>query len=164
MASRDKARSDLYLAQLKSQSAPNTPGFGPLSPREGGWRAPPGHPMFKGANINVAAPTEDEPIQYAVATPRQFAGSKPFSLQPPPIKIQAPTPRSHQDGFESVPMSTASPPPAQTFNAPAPVADGETQYAAVAIPGSYGSPATSPTFAPTHTGQQPTFDFGLDRR
>lgn len=29
---RDKARSDLYLAQLRSQSAPNTPGFGPKSP------------------------------------------------------------------------------------------------------------------------------------
>ncbi|TVY54552.1 hypothetical protein LSUE1_G009709, partial [Lachnellula suecica] len=29
---RDRARSDLYLAQLRSQSAPNTPGFGPLSP------------------------------------------------------------------------------------------------------------------------------------
>ncbi|KAK3043978.1 hypothetical protein LTS18_002512, partial [Coniosporium uncinatum] len=37
MARRDTARSDLYLAQLKSQSAPNTPGFGPLSPRDGGW-------------------------------------------------------------------------------------------------------------------------------
>src|ERR1700759_3502288 len=31
MAVRDKARSDMYLAQLRSQSAPNTPG-GPLSP------------------------------------------------------------------------------------------------------------------------------------
>src|SRR5438876_94926 len=29
---RDKARSDLYLAQLRTQSAPNTPGFGPMSP------------------------------------------------------------------------------------------------------------------------------------
>ncbi|KAI0483110.1 hypothetical protein GGR56DRAFT_670910 [Xylariaceae sp. FL0804] len=29
---RDRARSDLYLAQLRSQSAPNTPGFGPKSP------------------------------------------------------------------------------------------------------------------------------------
>lgn len=32
MDMRDKARSDLYLAQLRSQSAPNTPGFGPKSP------------------------------------------------------------------------------------------------------------------------------------
>jgi len=29
---RDKARSDLYLAQLRTQSAPNTPGFRPKSP------------------------------------------------------------------------------------------------------------------------------------
>jgi hypothetical protein len=29
---RDKARSDMYLAQLRTQTAPNTPGFGPLSP------------------------------------------------------------------------------------------------------------------------------------
>ena len=33
---RDRARSDLYLAQLRSQSAPNTPGFGPKSPSIGG--------------------------------------------------------------------------------------------------------------------------------
>ncbi|PSE33093.1 hypothetical protein C7G84_19330, partial [Acinetobacter baumannii] len=32
MDMRDRARSDLYLAQLRSQSAPNTPGFGPKSP------------------------------------------------------------------------------------------------------------------------------------
>ena len=47
MAVRDKARSDLYLAQLRSQSAPNTPGFGPMSPRSGGWRPPPGHPQYR---------------------------------------------------------------------------------------------------------------------
>ena len=36
MANRDRARSDLYLAQLRSQSAPNTPGLrGPLSPGDG---------------------------------------------------------------------------------------------------------------------------------
>ncbi|KAK0893977.1 hypothetical protein LTR91_024704 [Friedmanniomyces endolithicus] len=45
MASRDRARSDLYLAQLRSQSAPNTPGLAPsgagyLSPRDGGYKAP----------------------------------------------------------------------------------------------------------------------------
>jgi hypothetical protein len=50
MAVRDKARSDLYLAQLRSQSAPNTPGFGPLSPRSGGWRPPPGHPDYVDPN------------------------------------------------------------------------------------------------------------------
>ena len=48
MAARDRARSDLYLAQLKLQSAPNTPGLpgGMLSPRDGGWRPPQGYEHY----------------------------------------------------------------------------------------------------------------------
>lgn len=40
MDMRDRARSDLYLAQLRSQSAPNTPGFGPKSPALSGYYGP----------------------------------------------------------------------------------------------------------------------------
>jgi hypothetical protein len=55
MAVRDKARSDLYLAQLRSQSAPNTPNFGPFSPRSGGWKPPPGHMQHVDPQSHVVA-------------------------------------------------------------------------------------------------------------
>ena len=150
MATRDKARSDVYLAQLKSQSAPNTPGFGPLSAREGGWRAPAGHPMFKGDA------EEDDSVQYAIASPRQFTEPKPFALQAPPIKVHQATPVMGQDGFEQH----------ATINQHAHMADDEQQYGSVAIPGSYsGAPLNSPGFANTHNGSSSQgFDFGLDSR
>jgi hypothetical protein len=171
MAQRDRARSDLYLAQLKSQSAPNTPGFGPLSPRDGGWRPPPGHPMSvstanPNADVKVSDPDGDG-VQYAIASPRQFNQPKPFSLQPPPIRIHAATPKMDQDGFEEAATSSSStaspqPPPQETQFEHAPVAEGEQQYAAVAIPGAYASPLNSPGFAQTHSGQPAGFNFGLD--
>ena len=115
MASRDKARSDLYLSQLRSQSVPNTPGFGPLSPRDGGWRPPPGHPSYRdplSAAENGASTTSvviDKEIQSGadadndatVQYPRGFAAPKPFTLQAPPIRIQGATPKLSQSGFSS---------------------------------------------------------------
>jgi len=119
MAVRDRARSDMYLAQLRSQSAPNTPGFGPLSPRDGGWRPPPGHPMYKdplsqaeegGAPaLSLAAVANDDSPTVVAQTPKGFAQPKPFQLQPPPIKIQGATPKVRQAGFEGQsPVSAAS--------------------------------------------------------
>ncbi|KAL2351775.1 hypothetical protein BJ546DRAFT_258493 [Cryomyces antarcticus] len=154
MAVRDRARSDLYLAQLRSQSAPNTPGFGPLSPRDGGWRAP--------VDAYAAAPALEDgnaAVQYADATPRPFAHPKPFALQPPPIKIHTATPRVQQGGFSPV---TAQPPVPQAYPAdthdrvyeevpiPAqhvPAAPGEVVYESVPIPGAYHSPLSSPSLA-----------------
>lgn len=179
MARRDTARSDLYLAQLRSQSAPNTPGFGPLSPRSGGWIPPQGHQSYNAMRSNSlvkeadgSTESDDEAVQYAmVPPPRTFSSPKPFSLQPPPIKIQSATPRMNSDGFSPVgmmaPSPPNSPPPVQeVFNEHAPVAQGETQYASVAIPGSYTSPLNSPGFTPSHTTSQGPemagFDFGLD--
>jgi hypothetical protein len=172
MAARDRARSDLYLAQLRSQSAPNTPRYGPLSPREGGWQAPPGHPDYK--DPHSAAEEGEGGIQYAVADPQAgIASPKPFALQAPPRSTT--TPRLDQQGFESVPLrsNTVSPPApplspvaAETQQEHMHAAPGEQQYAAVPIPGSYApqSPgfAPPPSAGPTQTG----FDFGLnhDRR
>lgn len=162
MAQRDKARSDLYLAQLRSQSAPNTPGFGPMSPRSGGWRPPPGHPNYVDPQ-SAAENGESDNVQYA----REIAQPQPFSLQAPPIKIQGATPKVNQDGFEAPARTgTASPPVSPGFqerhNEHMPAAPGEQQYAAVPIPGAY-TPLASPSHPPNAQPAQPAgFDFGPD--
>ncbi|KAF2098616.1 hypothetical protein NA57DRAFT_66007 [Rhizodiscina lignyota] len=165
MANRDRARSDLYLAQLRSQSAPNTPRYGPLSPREGGWQAPQGHSEYKDP-YGAAEEGESQGIQYAVASPKTFAAPKPFALQAPPIRVQNATPRQEQEGWESVPMraDSVSPPlPQETQREHMGAAPGEQQYEAVPIPGSYASPI-SPSFPPAtmQSGPHPGFDFGLN--
>jgi hypothetical protein len=152
---RDKARSDLYLAQLRVQSAPNTPGFfAPQTPKS---------PYY----ANVAAMHSDpysaaengENFSTQYATPRSptRAVTKPFQLQPPPIKIHQPTPKMNQEGFDN---RTASPPvPPSSFSTPSPAnastvkqhigaAPGEKSYDAVPIPGAYAGPLTSPQFPP----------------
>lgn len=100
MANRDRARSDLYLAQLRSQSAPNTPGFAPtgyLSPRDGGFRAPTSD--TKNASYFAQAPDveEGEGVRY-VDPVAQKAQPKPFQLQAPPRA----TPKMAQVGFTPV--------------------------------------------------------------
>lgn len=112
MANRDRARSDLYLAQLRSQSAPNTPGFGPMSAREGGY-----NPMFSprwdpnhkeiavdeysaaelGNAKSVTDLTDGNNVRYLEA-PVQVVPKKLFTLQAPPTRT---TPKMLQRGFES---------------------------------------------------------------
>jgi hypothetical protein len=65
--------------------------------------------------------------QFATMDKTSFAQPKPFTLQPPPIKVQAATPRTEQRGFE-----------------PAPKAPGEQEYDSVPIPEAYQSPAYAP--------------------
>lgn len=160
MAMRDKARSDLYLAQLRSQSAPNTPGFGPLSPRSGGWRPPPGHPQHQYYDPQSAAENGDaDKVQYAYA--REIAQPQPFTLGAPPIKVTGATPHVEQAGFEAPTRTqTSSPPVSPGFperqNDHVGAAPGEQQYASVPIPGAY-----QPLASPGHPPQQPAagFDF-----
>lgn len=157
MAQRDRARSDLYLAQLRSQSAPNTPGFGPMSPRSGGWRPPPGHPGYVDPH-SAAENGESESVQYAYA--REITQPQPFQLQAPPIKITGATPKIEQDGFGSpVQTDTASAPlpPLERHNDHVAAAPGEQQYAAVPIPGAY-TPLASPSYPAPQQAQD--FDFG----
>jgi hypothetical protein len=163
MAVRDKARSDLYLAQLRSQSAPNTPGFGPMSPRSGGWRPPPGHSAYIDPHSAAENGEAGQP-QFA----REIAQPQPFSLQAPPIRIQGATPKVEQNGFDAPPRSnTVSPPLApkspgfreerkQDHVAAAP---GEQTYDSVPIPGAY-QPMASPSYPPQPTPTAPAFDFG----
>ncbi len=129
---RDKARSDLYLAQLRSQSAPNTPGFGgPMSPRFG--------PKTGGDSFSEAEKGQSPTTQFATASPSST--SKPFKLQPPPIKVHQASPKMSSDGFDEADRVVEQP-----LHSPA--APGEQQYASVPIPGSYASPLASPSFAP----------------
>lgn len=126
---RDQARSDLYLAQLRSQSAPNTPGFaGPMSP---GFTPrtteDPYSQAEKGAGANA---------QFA-STHQNFSQPKPFKLQPPPIKVQGASPQMDSEGFSPVAVPIHSP-----------AAPGEQQYDAVPIPGAYASPLQSPAYPP----------------
>ncbi|PGG96464.1 hypothetical protein AJ80_09826 [Polytolypa hystricis UAMH7299] len=137
---RDKARSDLYLAQLRSQSAPNTPGFPrspgapftPISPMDPHSAAEKGQGYYTTQYAVPQSPTSAVPTQ-----------QQPFQLQAPPIRIQAATPSISQSGF-----SPQSPTNFERVNEHITAAPGEQTYDAVPIPGAYASPLTSPTFAP----------------
>jgi hypothetical protein len=156
MAMRDRARSDLYLAQLKMQSAPNTPGLpgGILSPRDGGWRPPQG---FEAYNSEINKETEDANTQYVTVSKKSAGPAKAFTLQAPPKK--APGHRS-ADSIDS-PIATPAP-VAAIHNEHMPAAEGETQYGAVAIPGAY-APPSSPGFSQQGL-QNAGFDFGIDSK
>lgn len=135
---RDRARSDLYLAQLRSQSAPNTPGFGPMSPSYSTHMKSPRFPPAAYSN----GPDAEEGFagaQFAEAKSNAALNSKPFALQPPPIKVQSATPKSPQNGFEP---RAASPAERRIDHVAA--APGEQTYASVPIPGAYASPLSSP--------------------
>ena len=141
---RDKARSDLYLAQLRTQSAPNTPGFSAAqTPRSARF------PVMSKVDQQVAAEQGNSPVQYAEVSPSSGPGASSFKLQAPPIRVHHATPRTAQDGFEPAPpQPTASPPPQEKVNEHVEAAPGEQQYDAVPIPGAYASPLTSPAFQP----------------
>ncbi len=132
---RDRARSDLYLAQLRTQSAPNTPGFlkTPMSATFPGGVSQDAH--------SAAENGEYYGTQYAQKH-QSFSQPKPFTLQPPPIRVQQATPQLAQDGFEPAPARP------QQVQQHVPAAPGEQQYDAVPIPGAYASPLASPSFQP----------------
>ncbi len=156
MAHRDRARSDLYLSQLRAQSAPNTPGLynGPYSARDGAWKPPadyyaPASDLEDGGNTQyVSADQKPQPA--------------PFRLQAPPIKVQGATPRMEQVGFAPIQTNlapTSEPPylPAEPMQSPFMpdasreiqqdhfgAAPGEQVYEFVAPPGAYEAPMASP--------------------
>lgn len=146
MANRDRARSDLYLAQLRSQSAPNTPGLAPYSARDGGWRPP----------MEYYSSEVEDGTQFVDASQKHQPA--PFRLQAPPIKVQTATPKMEQVGFSPVHTTTRERTPSpdaevqqrsplmsemphgQTQQDHFQAAPGETVYEAVAIPGAYEAP------------------------
>ncbi|KAL7629243.1 hypothetical protein AAE478_000763 [Parahypoxylon ruwenzoriense] len=147
---RDRARSDLYLAQLRSQSAPNTPGFGPKSPSFSQYAMSPRFPpsAYKSlSDISEAEGPSFTPGAQIVEPQSTFAaqgkaGDKPFKLQAPPIKAPSATPKLGQGAFRT-PTTPNAPGPssAANINEHGPVAPGEVQYAAVPIPGAYADVA-----------------------
>lgn len=136
MDTRDKARSDLYLAQLRLQSAPNTPGF------PGFASYPPKSPYGISVDPYSAAEkgqAEVPTTQYA--SPRSPTRPTPsFQLQAPPIRVQQASPRAQQGGFAAptAPRSPSPPPKNEPQHMGA--APGEADYGAVPIPGAYTSP------------------------
>ncbi|KAI0911641.1 hypothetical protein F4824DRAFT_494849 [Ustulina deusta] len=140
MDMRDRARSDLYLAQLRSQSAPNTPGFGPKSPSFSQYAMSPRFPpstynslseMSKAPSFTPGAPIVEPSSSFASQVADTQPAEKPFKLQAPPSKARSATPKVAQGAFNS---PTTSSPPENNFTTAAP---GEQQYDAVPIPGAY---------------------------
>jgi len=141
---RDRARSDLYLAQLRSQSAPNTPGFGPLSPS---YSTHMKSPRFPPSTYAQAGQAEEgfAGARFVEAKPAGYQSEKkPFTLQAPPIKVHSATPKSAQGGFSSLPARAVSPPQERVVEHVA-AAPGEQTYDSVPIPGAYASPLPTKT-------------------
>ncbi|KAK7417190.1 hypothetical protein QQZ08_011713 [Neonectria magnoliae] len=158
MDMRDRARSDLYLAQLRNQSAPNTPGFGPKSPALSQFAMSPRHPPAAYRNLADIEESPFTPGNTQFVEPQSQFVSKTdssFKLQPPPTKAPAATPKMDQSAFASI--SSAPPPPAvyiQDHPVQAPVGADEPTYDAVPIPGAYSGQATqSPPQTQTTFGQ-----------
>lgn len=136
MDARDKARSDLYLAQLRSQSAPNTPGFA-HTPRT---------PRFPIAMTEAKEDPHSAAENGYGRSPQSATTASPFKLQAPPIKN---TPKNPQVGFASMPASASPPPPQRSpspqverHNEHVAAAPGEQVYEAVPIPGAYAVPTS----------------------
>ncbi|EXJ79345.1 hypothetical protein A1O3_08847 [Capronia epimyces CBS 606.96] len=139
MDARDRARTDLYLAQLRSQSAPNTPGFA-QTPRT------PGFPTQKSMDIYTVAEQGTSPTQFVPTTsPKSNMTASPFKLQAPPIRVHHASPRpSAAEGFDRQTAGTSpppqppmSPPPEERVHQHVDAAPGEQTYASVPIPGAY---------------------------
>ncbi|EGX96750.1 hypothetical protein CCM_01408 [Cordyceps militaris CM01] len=173
MDMRDRARSDLYLAQLRSMSAPNTPGFvgagaGPKSPALSSYAMSPRHPPAAYQNMGGSVPnpnTTSSPFTPGGGNNNDSQFNSPssgFKLQRPPTKAPSATPKLGSGAF--TPTSTTPPTPFdQDFAAPPPAqqqqhqphgpqAADEPVYDAVPIPGAYADqavkspPADQPTF------------------
>jgi hypothetical protein len=135
---RDKARSDLYLAQLRVQSAPNNPGF-PRTPRSPYVTA-----AQKQDPYSAAENGENYTVQYAMPQSPTRVLQQPFQLQPPPVRASHSTPKLESKGFGGS--------SAETINQHVGAAPGEKTYDAVPIPGAYAGPVTSPSFPPQTLG------------
>ncbi|GKT98619.1 hypothetical protein FLAG1_00603 [Fusarium langsethiae] len=160
MDMRDRARSDLYLAQLRSQSAPNTPGFGPKSPALSAYAMSPRHPPAAYRNLSDISenpnPNPFTPGTQFAEPQSQFAPQDTgFKLQAPPTKAPSATPKLNQSAFTPTDTAPPSPPTIPTVHVSehGPVGSDEPTYEAVPIPGAYtGQAIKSPPPAQTSFG------------
>jgi hypothetical protein len=138
---RDRARSDMYLAQLRSQSAPNTPGFGPKSPAFSQYALSPRFPPNTYKNLGDIEESPFTPGTQFVEPQSAFAPKQEsgFKLQAPPSKAPSATPKLGQGAFAADPRAPT--PPSATMQEHGPVAADEPVYAAVPIPGAYAGQA-----------------------
>ncbi|KAF3768951.1 hypothetical protein M406DRAFT_355095 [Cryphonectria parasitica EP155] len=132
MDMRDKARSDLYLAQLRTQSAPNTPGFGPKSPSFSsvyGPKSPGGYsqqalsPRFPPTAYRSLGDIEEtgaspftpggkhipEPQSSFASMATARGAAAPFKLQAPPSKAPSATRKPGLSPVEASPIERFSP-------------------------------------------------------
>ncbi|KIW12336.1 hypothetical protein PV08_09613 [Exophiala spinifera] len=161
MDARDRARTDLYLAQLRTQSAPNTPGFASIqTPRT------PGFPSQYHAPATLNSPRSIDgqgrslsPVQFANVSPQSNTTTSPFRLQAPPIRVHSATPKlSSTETFQRQALTSSpppqppmSPPPEERVHEHVGAAPGEQTYDAVPIPGAYVPPSQQQQ----HGGQSP---------
>jgi len=153
MDARDRARTDLYLAQLRTQSAPNTPGFA-QTPRTPGFPSQVQTPVPRTMNMNNTDPVSaaergQSPTQFVAVSPHSNTTSSPFRLQAPPIRVHHASPKgSPSEEFQFQRQTFTSSPPPQPPMSPPPetrvhqhvaAAPGEQTYDAVPIPGAYAS-------------------------
>jgi len=143
MDMRDKARSDLYLAQLRTQSAPNTPGFGPKSPAFSQYAMSPRFPpqAYRSLGDIEEGASPFTPGGNRLIEPTSSFDThdeKSFRLQAPPSRANPATPKTQSTGFT---RTTTPPTQERISHEEAPMAPGEQQYDAVPIPGAYSDAA-----------------------
>ncbi|KAL2757621.1 hypothetical protein ACRALDRAFT_2025375 [Sodiomyces alcalophilus JCM 7366] len=163
MDMRDKARTDLYLAQLRSQSAPNTPGLRSPSLKSPGlysqYALSPRNPEKTFASLGAIEEGSQQPSftpgTRFVEPESSFAlkQQSTFKLQAPPTKAPSARPKN-QGGFTPTsteapsfpvqPEPVAQPPqhqPAHVEHEHVGGAADEPVYEAVPIPGAYADMA-----------------------
>lgn len=163
MDMRDKARTDLYLAQLRSQSAPNTPGLKSPSLKSPGlysqYALSPRHPEKTFASLGAIEESSQQPSftpgTRFVEPQSSFAMEKQstFKLQAPPAKAPPARPKNQT---ALTPTSTEAPSlpvqpepvaqpaqhqPTHMEHGHASGAADEPVYEAVPIPGAYADMA-----------------------
>ncbi|GAQ46787.1 hypothetical protein AtubIFM55763_011554 [Aspergillus tubingensis] len=135
MDRRDRARTDLYIAQLRQNMDPNTPGF-PTMPKAPFVSTSIPQDQYSAAENGQLCTT-----QFATP-PTDFKKQSAFQLQPPPIRVQQASPQPVQSEFPPPPAPAPVPSaPNQHMGA----APGERTYESVPIPGAYAGPM-SPSF------------------
>jgi len=127
MDHRDKARNDLYLAQLKLQSAPNTPGF--HAQRTGKSIKSAVAPTFGtiSEERDIEANFDERDLEYQRRYEATFGQNG--LVAPPAINVTGATPNVEQGEFGQAPR--------ETTQAHFAAAAGEQTYDAVPIPGAY---------------------------
>lgn len=155
---RDKARSDLYLAQLRTQSAPNTPGFGPKSPTFSQYALSPRFPpsTYKSLGEIDEDATPFTPGGKGLIVPQSSfssSASKPapgFKLQAPPPKANRATPATPKAGFKPPTASDLS----STSTLAAPSSTPSPAPVSVPVPAPIPTPARVNEPAPMAEGEQ----------